>query len=154
MKSMYRFQAISDADDNGASDNEAGENNEAGERERGPSWARRLQQAASVRDGMQRLFEEAPAVYFQAGTRIEPMLTQAIGALGDFQPHRDLLKLTFQGLRFGNLIEVSPVGHIRRSDISQSTPQCAEDKPMNRSTVAKSYLVFCRMDIHINAIGV
>lgn len=45
-----------------------------------PAWAHRLKQAASVRDGMQRLFEETPEIYFTAGGRIAPMLAQAVGS--------------------------------------------------------------------------
>lgn len=33
-----------------------------------------------MRDGMQRLFEETPEIYFTAGGRIVPMLAQAVGS--------------------------------------------------------------------------
>ena len=65
-----------------------------------PKWAQRLKQASSVADGMKRLYEEAPAVYFMQGGRIQPMLAQSKGdaneklfTLADFsRPRLDLSK--------------------------------------------------------------
>ena len=79
------------SDDEGSTDDEPEKGNV-------PAWARRLQQAANVRVGMQRLFEESPHIYFTQGSRIEQMLTQAVGSpdeklftLDDFnQPALDL----------------------------------------------------------------
>ena len=57
------------SDDDGSVDDEP-------EKGGAPTWARRLQQAANVRVGMQRLFEESPHIYFTQGSRIEQMLMQ------------------------------------------------------------------------------
>lgn len=79
-----RFRAAGDASDaddgSDGSDDEGSTDDAAGGGKGTPRWAARLKQAADVRDGMQRLFEEAPAVYFTQGTRIQPMLEQAIGS--------------------------------------------------------------------------
>ena len=69
-----RVQAGSD-DDGSDSDDDDGERSPPK-----PRWAHRLKEASSVRDGMQRLYEESPAVYFAQGSRIQPMLVQAISS--------------------------------------------------------------------------
>ena len=61
------------SDDDGSVDDEP-------EKGGAPTWARRLQQAANVRVGMQRLFEESPHIYFTQGSRIEQMLMQDLGS--------------------------------------------------------------------------
>lgn len=83
----------SDNDDDDDDSNEADAESDPKNR-----WANRLLQASSVRDGMQRLAEEAPHVYFTMGTRIQPMLEQYVGnpddqvfTLADFtMPQLDL----------------------------------------------------------------
>ena len=84
-------QGVGSDDGNNSDDN--GEHSPAK-----PRWAQRLKQAASVRDGMQRLFEESPEIYFTQGSRVQSMLAQSIGSpdeklftLADFnQPMLDL----------------------------------------------------------------
>ena len=54
-----------------------------------PAWAKMLNKATSVREGMELLAEKAPHIYYSQGTRIEPMLAKRVGT----GPHVQLFTL-------------------------------------------------------------
>lgn len=63
-------------------DGEDGEGGEGGAlvaAEKTPAWARMLNRASSVREGMSLLSEKVPHIYYLHGSRIKPMLAERVG---------------------------------------------------------------------------
>ena len=59
--------------------NDQQRDDQGSEDEDGASWARMLNKASSVREGMELLAEKAPKIYYLHGSKIEPMLAKKIG---------------------------------------------------------------------------